>query len=67
MDFLKKLSTYFKPKNKQNNLNPPYRIGKKQNRAVLDKDGNTIVVFDKGKEIYAKILIKSLNGKENNT
>lgn len=48
-----------------NKLNPPYRIGRKQQRAVLDKDGNTIVVFDKGKEIYATILVQSLNEKLN--
>ena len=38
-----------------------YRLGKKQKRAVLDSNGIEIVVFPKGKELYASLFVKVLN------
>ena len=40
---------------------PPFRLGKKQVRAVLDADGKELVVFPKGREDYAKKYVKFLN------
>jgi hypothetical protein len=33
---------------------PPFRVGKKQMRAVLDAKGKEVVIFPKGLESYAK-------------
>jgi len=38
-----------------------YRVGKKQKRAVLDKDGRTVVVFEKGEEELALRFVDFLN------
>jgi hypothetical protein len=40
---------------------PPFRVGRKLNRAVLDKHGNQVVVFEAGLEIYAAIFVCLLN------
>ena len=40
---------------------PPYRIGKKQMRAVLDVNGKEIVVFPKGLEHMALEYSQHLN------
>lgn len=37
------------------------RLGKKQKRAVLDINGNKIVVFPKGKEWYAEKFVEQFN------
>ena len=37
------------------------RLGKKQKRAVLDSQGNEIVVFPKGKEWYALKFVELFN------
>lgn len=42
---------------------PPFRIGKKQLRAVLDADGHEVVVFPKGLENMAKEYVEFLNNK----
>lgn len=41
----------------------PYRLGKKQNRAVLDADGREVVVFPYGREEMAKEYVEFLNNK----
>lgn len=38
-----------------------YRVGKKQNRAILTEDGNEVVVFPKGKESLAEKVCNLLN------
>ena len=40
---------------------PPFRIGKKQQRAVLDSSGHELVVFPKGREEYAQEYVNFLN------
>lgn len=35
--------------------NMTYRVGKKQNRAVMDSEGNALVIFPKGKENLAPV------------
>jgi hypothetical protein len=40
---------------------PPFRVGKKQMRAVLDANGHEVVTFPKGLEIYAKEYVEFLN------
>lgn len=40
---------------------PPYRVGKKQKRAVLDANGKEIVVFPKGLEDFALEYSQHLN------
>ncbi len=49
--------------NEQQKFIPPFRIGKKQNRAVLDSRGYEVVVFPKGMESYAKEYVDFLNAK----
>lgn len=39
----------------------PFRLGKKQNRAVLDSLGHEVVVFPKGCEYLASDYIKLMN------
>lgn len=41
-----------------------YRLGKKQNRAVLDSSGKEIVVFPVGHEHYAKHYVDMLNNQK---
>lgn len=43
-------------------LTPPFRLGKKQTRAILDSSGNELVVFPKHREEYAKAFLEFLNG-----
>ena len=38
-----------------------YRVGKKQNRAVMDSEGNALVIFPKGKENLAQEYCDFLN------
>jgi hypothetical protein len=40
---------------------PPFRVGRKQLRAVLDGEGREVVVFPKGLEDYAKEYAEFLN------
>ncbi len=40
-----------------------YRVGRAQGRAVLNKDGVTIVVFEHGQEDYAQLFCDALNSK----
>lgn len=41
----------------------PFRIGKKQARAVLDANGKEVVVFPKGREVLAKEYVEFINKK----
>ena len=43
-----------------------YRLGKKQKRAVLDSNGIEVVVFPKGKELYAELFVEFLNNLDSN-
>lgn len=45
---------------------PPFRIGEKQRRAVLDSNGHEIVTFPIGLEDYAIEYCKFLNEKYKN-
>ena len=40
---------------------PPFRIGEKQSRAVLDANGKEVVVFPKGCEYMANDYVKLIN------
>jgi phosphoserine phosphatase len=40
---------------------PPFRVGRKQMRAVLDAKGAEVVIFPKGLENYAKEYADFLN------
>lgn len=39
----------------------PFRLGKKQNRAVLDANGREVVVFNKGLEHLASEYVEMMN------
>lgn len=41
----------------------PYRLGKKNNRAVLDREGIEVVIFKPGMESFAKDYVHYLNSK----
>jgi hypothetical protein len=43
----------------------PFRLGKKQKRAVLDADGHEVVTFPKGREVLAKEYVDIMNKKYN--
>jgi hypothetical protein len=45
---------------------PPFRVGKKQMRAVLDARGFEVVIFPKGLETYAKEYTNFLNNTSQN-
>ena len=45
----------------ENKFIPPFRVGKKQQRAVLDSQGKELVVFPKGRESYALEYVDFLN------
>jgi hypothetical protein len=47
-----------------NKFNLPYRVGKKQKRAVLDCEGKEVVVFSGGREKEAQEYCDFLNSKE---
>lgn len=40
---------------------PPFRVGRKQSRAVLDSNGLELVIFPEGAEQYAKRFCEILN------
>lgn len=40
---------------------PPFRVGKKQKRAVLDGRGYEVVIFNKGMELWAEEYCQWLN------
>ena len=42
-------------------LSLPYRVGKKQGRAILDAKGLTVVVFEKGFEHVAEAFCQYIN------
>ncbi len=42
---------------------PPFRLGRKHNRAVLDSKGKEVVLFPIGLEDYAKEYVDFLNSK----
>lgn len=44
---------------------PPFRVGKKQNRVVLDDNGHEVVLFPPGNEIQAHMYVEYLNGINN--
>ena len=44
-----------------NTFKLPFRLGKRQLRAVLDADGHEVVVFPKGREELAKEYIDFKN------
>ena len=46
-----------------NKFKLPFRLGKKQNRAVLDADGHEVVVFPKGREELAEDYVNMVNNK----
>jgi hypothetical protein len=48
----------------KNETTPPFRLGKKQKRAILDSNGKEIVLFPKGMEIYAAEFVEFLNKKK---
>jgi len=43
----------------------PFRLGKKQERAILDADGKEVVVFPRGRELMALEYVEFLNSKMN--
>lgn len=57
---------WLKKKTISTNYYPPYRVGKKQKRAVLDSKGILVVLFEKGKEDMAKEYCEFLNKKTQN-
>ena len=40
---------------------PPFRVGRKQSRAILDSNGIELVIFPEGAELYAKRFCEVLN------
>ena len=63
-EFIKINTTYCKTKYKHVvsiDERKPYRVGKKQNRAVLDKYGHEVVVFSKKNKDYAQKFADYLN------
>lgn len=40
---------------------PPFRVGRKQKRAVLDSNGLEVIIFPKGQEEMAKGYCEALN------
>lgn len=42
-------------------FSPPFRVGRKQMRAVLDANGKEVVIFPKGLEDYAREYAGFLN------
>jgi hypothetical protein len=42
---------------------PPFRLGRKQLRAVLDSTGKEVVIFPVGGEIQAQLYVNYLNRK----
>ncbi len=45
---------------------PPFRVGKKQNRAVLDSNGLEVVIFPEGNERFAQSFCNHLNKQKSN-
>lgn len=45
---------------------PPFKVGRKQMRAVLDAKGMEVVIFPKGLESYAKEYADFLNNTRQN-
>ena len=50
-----------------NKFKTPFRLGKKQNRAVLDADGHQVVVFNKGHEYLSEEYVNLINNKYGTT
>lgn len=50
-----------------NKFKTPFRLGKKQNRAVLDADGHQVVIFNKGHEYLAEEYVNLMNNKYGTT
>jgi hypothetical protein len=48
--------------NIKNNKLTMYRIGRKQKRALMDKNGHEVALFEKGKEELAQSVCDFLNG-----
>jgi len=58
--FKLKVDTLFgKKENKR--FTPPYRVGRKQKRTVLDSNGCQVVIFPKGQELMAQEYCDFLN------
>ena len=49
---------------KKIDFTPPFRVGRKQQRAVLDSQGREVVIFPFGLEEYAKEYAEFLNTKK---
>lgn len=49
---------------KEIDFTPPFRVGRKQKRAVLDAQGREVVIFPFGLEEYAKEYAEFLNTKK---
>jgi hypothetical protein len=49
-----------------NAFTPPFRLGKKQNRAVLDANGKEVVIFPNNSQIQASLYVDYLNGTKTN-
>ena len=49
--------------NLETKYTPPYHVGRKQKRAVMDSMGREVVVFHKGDESMAQEYCDFLNGK----
>ena len=51
---------------KDNKYTPPFRVGGKQNRTVLDSNGIEVVIFPEGNERFAQSFCNHLNKKLSN-
>lgn len=51
---------------KKKTFTPPFRLGRKQKRAVLDSLGREVVIFPFGMEDYAIEYVDFLNNKQKN-
>ena len=49
---------------KKIDFTPPFRVGRKQQRAVLDAQGREVAIFPFGLEEYAKEYAEFLNTKK---
>jgi hypothetical protein len=54
---------HHKKMTKQKTFIPPFRVGRKQKRAVLDSQGREVVIFPVGMEDYANEYVDFLNKK----
>ena len=50
-----------KIKKPKTDYKPPFRVGRKQRRAILDSRGYEVTVLPKGQEEFAEYITKLLN------